>query len=342
MTNKDDLFGVEALKDYFSFRDKFMFFEVCSLEEIKFLSSQHFKIIFILKEPIKASYISQNNILLLGCVPAINKFNYDAEPVRINNDNFSYPLLVDSSKRKSILLQKIISVTSLITSTKSISCQPFSSYQKNMKNVIYYRLVRNNSLLEVNHIIISGKELNLDESKILSVIVEACNGYYPRQLISCKELYLEKKSKNLELEATNITRPTEYFPASDKQQYYWQLLSMLSSNYTNLSDRNNLIEILHANDLQQSSKNKINAILKTNIKPEQFFKNGILCQGVKYTISIDDLKFESHHEIYLFGLLLHHFILQNIDINHFLNTQIEFIHQDKGFNWQSCQGNTNW
>ena len=82
--NIDNCFGTEMLKDFFCVRDKFMFFELSGFDDLIFSEQQQIEFFFILKEPIEAIHINNKNSLLLGCASIINEFDYNAEPVNVN------------------------------------------------------------------------------------------------------------------------------------------------------------------------------------------------------------------------------------------------------------------
>lgn len=334
--NEKDVFGIEILKDFFTFRDKFMFVELIDLPNIEWSGNAEFELSFTLKSPLPSSSLNKDHVLL-GCLPIENRYHYYAEPLSYTGLEHATPLVIDASRRNSICLQKIINITPQEKSDPPLTYVPFSHYKNsNNKQVIYYRVERQRALSEVHRVLFS--EISLDKPQSLSVFVEVCNGIYPRKYLGAQGLFIGRKDGLTPLNATNITKPTPYFPAIDKQKYYWRLLGMLSENYQNLSDLKAFLEVLHSHDLQQSYQVKINAIQSTTLKSKQRFNKGVLYLGIEYIITLDDIPFSNKKEIYMFGTVLHYFLLKHVEINHFLVTKMECVHQPLTYLWQSDKG----
>tara|TARA_B110000879_G_C11035918_1_gene456814 strand:+ start:32 stop:295 length:264 start_codon:yes stop_codon:yes gene_type:complete len=77
---------------------------------------------------------------------------------------------------------------------------------------------------------------------------------------------------------------------------------------------------------------------ETKIESIQQFKKGILYLGISYSITLDDTAFLNEKEVYLFGSMLHFFLLHHVEINHFLITNIHCVHNEKTFKWQAANG----
>lgn len=331
-----DPFGIELLKDFFCFRDKFFFIEVLNPHSLVFQAGKTIELCFELKQAIGFEFGAQLNPILLGCVPIINSFQHMAEPLNALNERPMLPLLLDADRRQSICLQELLQIESQFARDLKIKYVPFYAYQQGLNNIIYYRLQRPRSDSVLHHILLSGSHAH--EDQCLSVTTKATNSYYPRKYLSIGSIELQQNNQDSDIVGTNITRPTNYYPAITEQAYFWRLIGVLSENYKTLSDRSYFLDMLHVHDLFNKNYNKIEAICEIELTPKQIFRKGVLGSGLAFTFKIDDLAFINAHEIYLFGLTLHMFLLHHIQINHFLETCIEGQHELTKFVWLSEHG----
>lgn len=97
--------GYRLLSEYFAFPDKFMFFEVTGLDHPKLRhAGPRLKIQLLLSQfaeterhtRLLQSLNAQN--FRLGCVPIVNLFQQAGDPIRITNQQSTYPVTVDGRK----------------------------------------------------------------------------------------------------------------------------------------------------------------------------------------------------------------------------------------------------
>lgn len=109
--------GYRLLSEYFAFPDKFMFFEINGLNHPKLLHSGNgLKIQLLLSQydeterhtRLLQTLCAQN--FKLGCVPVVNLFQQAADPIRITNQQSTYPVVVDGRKPGAFEIYSIDSV----------------------------------------------------------------------------------------------------------------------------------------------------------------------------------------------------------------------------------------
>jgi len=109
--------GYRLLSEYFAFPDKFMFFELSGLDSPRLLhSGSHLKIQLLLSQYAETeghtrllqSLSAQN--FKLGCVPVVNLFKQAADPIRISNQQSTYPVVVDGRRPGAFEVYSIDSV----------------------------------------------------------------------------------------------------------------------------------------------------------------------------------------------------------------------------------------
>lgn len=83
--------GFRLLQEYFTFPQKFYFFEVGNLARLAEVGGEdQFDIVFRLDRPPVANLRLAAENFLLGCAPAINLFEADANPISVEHDKTEY------------------------------------------------------------------------------------------------------------------------------------------------------------------------------------------------------------------------------------------------------------
>lgn len=85
--------GYRILQEYFCFPESFLFFELAGGDWPKQpLPVSEFKVHFCFDRPLPAELKIRPDSFMLNCVPAINLFQHDSEPVNLNGRRAEYPL----------------------------------------------------------------------------------------------------------------------------------------------------------------------------------------------------------------------------------------------------------
>lgn len=327
------------IRDFFCFPDKHMFVKLQVQEDFIIQGGEQFQIKFYVNNKY-ATTIMEDGLFNFktGCVPMFNEFRYDAEPLYITNETHSYPLLVDSNRTHSIVLQSVESVIYANHSGLKTQCTPFSSYTPN-SGEIYFRLKRSQDLARANEIVLTG-DFDFNQQSYASINVKATNGFYPRKYLSIGDLSLSSKSREGNaVNGTNLTRPTEYYEPGIEQDYQFHLIGLFKCNLQNLMDVNTLKKYLNSHDLKNNSSHLIASILNVQYKNKQIIKKGILYHGVEIQIDIDDRTFPLTSEVFYFGMVLHHILLHKISFNQFIETIVHSVFSEVNYEWQSIYGN---
>ncbi len=114
--------GYRLLLEYFTFPDKFLFFDLNNLDHIN--KGEFVDLIFIFDLFQREGLVVDENTFCLGCSPVINLFNKVAEPVRIDHKSTEYLVIPDAHREKTTEIYSIESVMS----SDGRSYEPYFSY----------------------------------------------------------------------------------------------------------------------------------------------------------------------------------------------------------------------
>ncbi|MGL5333751.1 MAG: type VI secretion system baseplate subunit TssF, partial [Aeromonas veronii] len=144
--------GYRILQEYFCFPESFLFFELSGGEWPKQpLPVGEFKIHFCFDRPLPAELKIRPDSFMLNCVPAINLFQHDSEPVNLNGRQAEYPLKASYRYADSFEIFSVDQVEGWVEGNQGRSrgtpriYQPFESFQHQIERAkqrlaLYYRV----------------------------------------------------------------------------------------------------------------------------------------------------------------------------------------------------------
>ena len=119
------------LQEYFTFPEKFLFFDINHLENHS--SHRYFDILIMLDQSPSSRLTIDKNTFLLGCTPIINLFKKTTEPIRIDGRQHEYLLIPDKRREDTTEIHSILQVSaSSIEEDRSKRFEPFFSFNHQM------------------------------------------------------------------------------------------------------------------------------------------------------------------------------------------------------------------
>ncbi len=356
------LVGYRLLSEFFSFPEKFLFFDLVGLKEkIAANFGREITIIFYLDRFVKQL---ENNLskmaFQLGCTPLVNLFQKTAEPIRLSHEQTEYRVIPDARRSKTLEVHSIKEVVALAEDS-AIQYKPFYGIQHAVSTNHFWRGTRRlqSEAESTSHlssdIYLSFTDLEnnfIDKSDhIISVSTLCTNGNWPSLLpFGNNEPYLQLSSAKAPLVSMNCLMPfTSTQKLKNEKKLVWKLISHLSLNYLSLTDnekgKDALKEILTLYNYKNNAElnNIINSITKVESRhiaarsPAGF--QTALCQGIEITIKIDESQY-AVNELYLFSQVLENFLASYASINSFTKLIITSV-QKEGilYQWPPRAGN---
>lgn len=119
--------GYRLLQEYFTFPEKFLFFEIHDLKQR--LTGAYVDVLILLDEmPRKQLAISPKHFML-NCVPIINLFPKTTEPIRVDQRQVSYRLVPDVRRERTTEIHSILKIsTSSAADNETQTVQPYFSF----------------------------------------------------------------------------------------------------------------------------------------------------------------------------------------------------------------------
>lgn len=307
--------GYRLLQEYFSFPDKFWFFDLTGLSDLdlsRFGSS--FEILFALKESDsrqRYGALEQAitvNTFQLGCTPVINLFAKAAEPIRVSQTKSEYRVIADQHHQLSTEIYSVDSVTSTPSYEGDVKhYAPFYSLRhgQNERQQHFWSTHRrpsfrkNDSGTEVYLSLVDlDFQANSPDVDILDVRLTCTNRDAVRNL-RFNEEYGELQMESSNLQVRCLRKPTITTRLPLRRSLQWRLISHLSLNHLSLVEggREALQEILRLYDYGDDPvvQRLISGIAELSSKPVVSrlpSETGIaFCRGTDVTITLNEAEY---------------------------------------------------
>lgn len=357
--------GHHLLLEYFSFPQKFFFFDLTGLEKLWNAGpKQSVEFVFLLSEISQEEQRQRLELELsaktfrLGCTPVVNLFHQVAEPIQLNQRKYEYQVVPDVRRPYSTEIYSLDEVAGINTDTQQTTIyEPFYSLRhaaRGGKPANFY-LARRRSAVRPNDegtdVYVSLVDLALrpvnPEANILSIKTTCTNRDLPARLPfgnNAGDFELEGAASIKSIIA--LCKPTQTVRPGSGKAALWRLISHLSLNYLSLVQEGAeaLKQILRVYDFGQSaySQNIIDSILRVQTKP-RFTRissqHGItFARGTGIELHIDESQFVGG-SAFLFANVLEHFLGLTASLNSFTQLSVTTPQRkDYSHEWQPRAG----
>lgn len=349
--------GYRILQEYFCFPESFLFFDLSGGEWPKQpLPVNEFKVHFCFDRPLPAELKIRPDSFMLNCVPAINLFQHDSEPVNLNGRQAEYPLKASYRHADSFEIFSVDQVEGWVEGNLGRSrgtpriYQPFESFQHQIERAkqrlaLYYRVRVKEAVsgdgFEHSLSFVRGDEtttVELDES--ISVTLTCTNRSRAARL-KVGSVCVPTGSSPSFATFRNLIRPTRPLRPALDGSLHWTLISNLSLNYVSLLRRDALVQVLrtydfpalHDKQAEQASRKRLAGIEEIETKPVDRLVRGMPVRGLKSVLSIRQSAFGSEGELYLFSTVLAHFFSLYASVNAFHLLEVVNLDNKERYQW---------
>ncbi|KJY87238.1 MULTISPECIES: type VI secretion system baseplate subunit TssF [Vibrio] len=347
--------GYRLLQEYFSLPEKFMFFDVTDLDWLSGVPSRSsLTMSFVFKRALPSEVVIKNKHLRLHCTPAVNLFDIDADPIRLEHRRSEYKVRPQSSNQDHY---EVYSIENVETWSKSERTRKKLIEFESFEHQVNQRDKREFYKTKVSERI-SGRGLeryisfhthNSDIADLGSETVlmklTCSNGDLAERL---SVGHVEDMSPNSTTFASfsNITKPTQSVSPQVNGELQWQLIANMSLNYLSLANIDVLKVLLSTYDFHsrvdrqahRASIQRLDGIKKSEMKPVDRVFRGTAIRGTQFTLTVDSAHFVNEGDMFLLVNVLNEFIRLYSSLNSF--TELEVFDEKTGenYHWPSLAG----
>ncbi|RLC00784.1 MAG: type VI secretion system baseplate subunit TssF [Deltaproteobacteria bacterium] len=351
--------GYLLLFEYFTFPEKFLFFDLSGFEKLKGKQiGTSLTVKIYLDKSLKKDVLVNQDTFALNAAPAVNLFKKIAEPLRVEQRKTEYRVIPDLRRGNAIEVNTIDQVRPASVSSKTVKeYRPFYSIRHHLSNddakgaKVFWHNQRRPSGRQGDkgtEVYLSFSDLNMAPADpgvdILTIHLTCTNRDLPARLPFgdargdfTMELAAPVEKILCMIKPTPTRRP---FLGGDLQ---WRLISHLSLNYISIVEggEDALKEILKLYDFENSpsTNQQISGIV--SLKSRHITKRikQSFCRGVEITLTLDEDKFVGSG-LYLFASILERFLAQYISVNSFSQLVVKTIQREEELKrWLPRSGN---
>jgi len=309
--------------EYFWFLEKHFFLHLSKNIDFDCTADMHtLELKFIIECDNQELINLPKNCLDINCLPAINIFNSNAEPICVDFTNCEYAVNPDLQPENKLIIYNIHAVVGIDNKGLRTAYKPSYDFEHHSGMQAYFSFrqeIFDNTPLKT-YIAIGG--VNNFEAQTISCELEVSNSTLARELYPEGTFLGCGSQLPQSIQFINITRPSEFLMPKAYQNAQWELVGHLNHNIQGLSKVENLKSLLHLLNWSNIKKNKskIDAITEVSLQYDYIIESGIFKHKVIYTLSLFEHAFSNQGDIYLFGLILHNFLSNSLEINYLLET----------------------
>jgi type VI secretion system protein ImpG len=335
--------GYRLIQEYFTFPEKFLFFELGGLSAIAQAGcGDSADVLFFCSrfdrpergQDLEAGVSART--LRLGCTPVINLYSQVAEPILITHTKHEYRIIPNARRQESVEVHSIDEVlASNTTRRESIPLEPLYSYRfqarKESGRTYWHAIRRRNEVGErepsTMHLAVVDVDGVLTEpnAEVLTVRCSCSDFDLPSRLpFGLEEGDFAAEEFPVIRQITALRRPTPSYDPPRAKGQLWRLVSQLSLNYLSLTEEgcSSLQEILRLHNFTDSSylENQIGGISQISSRPHfaimQSVYGNLPARGTRVEVEFDERQFVGGG-VYLFGNILDRFLGCYTSINSF-------------------------
>lgn len=343
--------GYRLLSEYFTFPEKFLFFDLTGLDQAAQAGfGDQFEIHIFLREVTPPRGVVQAGTFQLGCTPVINLFEKVAEPILLNQRQHEYHLIPDVHRQMATEIYSIEAVTSTDPYLeKSREFQPFYSCQHAAVNggeAYWYSSRRpsqrpDDAGTEI-YLTLVDAEFNprVPAEETLTVHITCTNRDLPGKLpFGRRAGEFEAEEPGPLAPVRCLRKPTDTLRPPARRAAHWRLISHLALNPLSLVEGENsmpdaLREILLLYDFMDSSATRkqiagIEHVSSRRVVRRTGSRIGTgFVRGIETTVEFNEEQFVGSG-VFLFAAVLENFLGLYASVNSF-NQLVAISRQREG------------
>ncbi|MDR8729179.1 type VI secretion system baseplate subunit TssF [Burkholderia pseudomultivorans] len=340
--------GYQLLLEYFTFREKFLFVDLCGLDIAKLPdSATRFELEIVLKQAYPSDQRFSAENVRLFCSPVINLFELDAEPIVIDHHETEYRVVPAGHQGEHVETYSVDAIEAFDHDTaERFEYVPFATFRHRggmlrheaPERYFHTRVRPGVSGLHESWVVLGGhawETMDTLPEESLSLRVTGTNGLLPRKgLREASIAELGANTPNV-VGVKNLVAPTLplYPPTGDRFQ--WRVLSHLAPNFLSMMNAEVLRGALALYDWTHDELNRrrlagIQWVSQTLLEE---VSGGSVERGVLIEVTLDSHAFAGEGDVMLFGELLHRFFAQYAEINLFTKLSLVCLPSQTRTDW---------
>ena len=345
--------GFRLLQEYFTAPAKFMFIDLERLDgTANFGLESRFTIDFeFTRLPDNMPPVSRAN-LQLNCVPAVNLFKHDADPVRLQRGRTEYAVRPMGDDPRHYEVHSIDRVYGLEVGTaqERVFNPQFRLARSGRRDELFYHARRREAVAGTGSemlITFLDPEDPAARPNIETVTLDltCTNAQLPSRL-DAGDVSVKTGNAPLFAKYRNISRPTASVPPPLSGDLHWRLIAHLSLNYMSLLSAEALRSVIGLYNFraridrqtEQAHARLLDGIKGAHGVPSSMLVDGMPVRGLDVELNVDEELLGGEGETFLLGSVLNEFFTQYVSLNAFSRLKVKGAKRGEVFQWPARIG----
>lgn len=329
-TADSGLLAYQYLLDYFCFMPKYLMIALVPEGQEWTIRAGKMEIRLEFDASWPSRYIPKHQDLALNCVPIVNRYEKNCEPIIYDHKQYHYTLTPDRQSLHAVRLLSVLTVTGRVQKTgELIHYRALRLMQGESEP--YYVLSRKETEAEYATYYLSCQSSQFQE-QIVSVSAYVCNGHRPHDDIRIGDLSTKRGS---EMSASTLMRPTPCVKRPD-QRYSQTLLNYVTLTLQSLTSVSVLKETLKCFNWTRdpAHSKRIEGIKAITMDARLKLSKGLVRHEQEMTMILDKSYYSSVSDLYLFATVLHIFFSFHAPLDEELSLVIKLYPSQEVIRWK--------
>jgi type VI secretion system protein ImpG len=342
--------GFNILHEFFAFPDKFLSIEITGLERVPLAGVAHLSLVAVLDRLPEGMPTPTPEHLQLNCVPAVNRFEHDADPIRVDGQAVEYRIRPIGRERSHFDIHDVTRVVGVgAAGEKERIFQPLFHYAARMALTQDFYAVRPRAALAgrlTDHFISLMQAAGGDAAALTLSLSLRCTNANLVEALRIGDVATAGPGVPSSVKVRNLSKPTAPIPAPSGGDLHWRLLGHLNVNLASLADVEALRALLstyhfaarHNRKENQAFARLLEGIRSIVTRREKRLFEGAMITGVAVEVGLDEDHFTSTGDLYLFGTVLDELFGQFVSLNAFKRLSVRGTRYGEVFTWPARIG----
>ncbi len=350
--------GYRWIAEYYAFPAKFAFIDIEGVSRAAELEPDLSRIalVFRFDAPVPPEVRITRDSVKLHCVPVINLFKADAEPIKLDVRRLRFPLRVSGLQRAHGEVHAIENVVAIGRGAgKRMPLNSFYEFAHVGSTAtaarMYYAVHIETSVAA------DGHELYLSfgspedappptDLEYVSIEVSATNRKLAGAL-RAGEISVATQTSPAMATFRNITAVTPYVPAPIGRELQWRAIAHATMNLRSLTEPEVLRTILNVYDFPaivdrqaaRATDLRLQSIKNVRVAPSDRIHRGASVRGVAIEVEVEERGFGGEGDLFLFGAVLERMFAAYVSLNSFSRMTLTGVGTKARYEWPARSGN---